>query len=187
MIATPDGQALLYRCTGLLSTFFSDFPQKYFHRKIRLYTGVFFQIGHTICGDYMFVAQELLIAATGGGLYILIELLWRGRSHISMFLLGGLCFWLIGRMNRIHSAPVPLQAIFGAFIVTSLELLTGLVVNRWLGLGVWDYSALPMNFLGQICLPYFLLWIPLSAVAVFAEDGLRWLLFGTPLPSYRLL
>ena len=131
--------------------------------------------------------QELLVAATGGGLYILIELLWRGRSHISMFLLGGLCFWLIGRLDRNHPAPVPVQAFLGAAMVTALELVTGLVVNRWLGLNVWDYSNLPMNFLGQICLPYFLLWVPLCTAAVFAEDGLRWLLFHTPLPPYRFL
>ena len=131
--------------------------------------------------------QELLVAATGGGLYIFIELLWRGRSHISMFLLGGLCFWLIGRLDRSHPAPVAAQAVLGAAIVTALELITGLVVNRWLDLNVWDYSNMPMNFLGQICLPYFLLWIPLCAAAVFAEDGLRWLLFRTPLPSYRFL
>ena len=131
--------------------------------------------------------QELLVAATGGGLYILIELLWRGRSHISMFLLGGLCFWLIGRLDRNHPASVVVQAVLGAAMVTALELITGLVVNRWLGLNVWDYSNMPMNFLGQICLPYFLLWIPLCAAAIFAEDGLRWLLFRTPLPPYRFL
>ena len=131
--------------------------------------------------------QELLVAATGGGLYILIELLWRGRSHISMFLLGSLCFWLIGRMDRNHPTPVAAQAVLGAAMVTALELVTGLVVNRWLGLNVWDYSNLPMNFLGQICLPYFLLWVPLCTAAVFAEDGLRWLLFHTPLPPYRFL
>lgn len=135
----------------------------------------------------MIVLHELLIAAAGGGLYILLELLWRGRSHISMFLLGGLCFWLVGQLNTRHQLPLLLQAIAGAALITILELAAGLVVNRWLGLGVWDYSAMPLNLLGQICLPYFLLWIPLSFAAIFAEDGLRWLLFGTPLPAYRFL
>ena len=131
--------------------------------------------------------RECLIAAVGGGIYVLIELAWRGRSHVSMFLLGGLCFWLIGRLDHGRTVPVGVQACLGAVVVTALELVTGLIVNRWLGLGVWDYSGLPMNFLGQICLYYFVLWIPLSAAAVFAEDGLRWLLFRTPLPAYRIL
>ena len=132
------------------------------------------------------VFQELLIVAIGGGLYVFIELLWRGRSHLSMFFLGGLCFWLIGSLNRIFAAPLLEQAVLGAALVTGLELITGLIVNRWLQLAVWDYSQLPMNLMGQICLPYFLLWIPLSAAAVLAEDGLRWLFWSTPLPSYRL-
>lgn len=135
----------------------------------------------------MKLLRECLIAALGGGAYVLVELLWRGRSHISMFFLGGLCFWLIGWLDRRETVPVAVQACMGAVLVTALELLTGLIVNRWLGLNVWDYSGLPLNFLGQICLYYFVLWIPLSAAAVFLEDGLRWLLFRTPMPVYRLL
>jgi hypothetical protein len=52
---------------------------------------------------------------------------------------------------------------------------------------VWDYSELPLNYRGQVCLYYSLLWIPVSAVAAVAEDAARRLLFGTPLPAYRLL
>lgn len=104
-----------------------------------------------------------------------------------MFLLGGICFWLIGRLDRKKPVPVLVQACMGACLVTALELAVGLVVNCWLGLGVWDYSDLPMNFRGQICLYYFVLWIPLSAAAVVAEDGVRRLLFRTPIPQYRLL
>lgn len=131
--------------------------------------------------------RELLVFFAGGAAYIAVELLWRGRSHISMFFLGGLCFWLIGRLDRNGPVPVAIQACQGACLVTALELAMGLIVNRWLGLGVWDYSALPMNFLGQVCLYYFVLWIPLSAGAVFLEDALRFLLFRTPIPSYTLL
>lgn len=131
--------------------------------------------------------RELLIFFAGGAAYIVVELFWRGRSHISMFFLGGLCFWLIGRLDRKEPVPVAVQACQGACLVTALELAMGLIVNRWLGLGVWDYSDLPMNFLGQVCLYYFVLWIPLSAGAVFLEDALRHFLFRTPLPSYTLL
>ena len=134
----------------------------------------------------MILWQELLISAIGGGTYVLIELLWRGRSHISMFVLGGLCFWLIGRLDRSRPMSIAEQAFWGACTVTALELLAGLVVNCWLQLNVWDYSSLPLNLYGQICLPYFLLWIPLSAAAVFADHALRLLLFRTPLPPCRL-
>ena len=49
------------------------------------------------------------------------------------------------------------------------------------------YSGLPMNLMGQICLYYFVLWIPLAGAAVVLEDLLRRMLFGTPMPSYRFL
>lgn len=131
--------------------------------------------------------RELLVMALGGGSYVLVELLWRGRSHVSMFLLGGLCFWLIGRLDRREPIPLAVQACLGAMVVTALELVTGLVVNCWLGLGVWDYSSLPLNYRGQVCLYYFVLWIPLAAAAVVLEDAARRLLFGTPMPKYRFL
>lgn len=120
---------------------------------------------------------ELLIMGLGGGGYVLVELLWRGRSHVSMFLLGGLCFWLIGRLNRRGTMPLSVQACLGAMVVTALELVTGLVVNCWLGWNVWDYSGLPLNLLGQVCLYYFVLWIPLSAAAALLERAARRMLF----------
>ena len=45
-----------------------------------------------------------------------------------------------------------------------LELGCGLLVNR--SYRVWDYRHMPMNFLGQICLPFTLLWVPLSLAAM---------------------
>ena len=122
----------------------------------------------------------------GGAAYVAIELLWRGRSHITMFVLGGVCFWLIGRLNCRGTLPLAVQICLAVCMVTALELITGLIVNKMLELHVWDYSVLPMNFMGQICLYYCLLWIPLSVAAIFLEDGLRKLLFGVPLPKYRV-
>ena len=99
----------------------------------------------------------------GGGLYTLLELAWRGRSHISMFLLGGGCFLVLGRLRRLK-LPGAVLAVIGAGVVTVLELGTGLLVNRQYK--VWDYRAMPMQFLGQICLPFSLLWIPVCWVAM---------------------
>ena len=88
----------------------------------------------------------------GGLLYRGLELLWRGHSHWTMFFLGGVCFFLIGCVNEVIPWCVPLwkQALIGAAIITSLEFLAGLVVNRLLGWNVWDYSGMPLNVLGQI-------------------------------------
>ena len=92
-----------------------------------------------------------------------------GRTHSSMFVLGGVCFALIGKLGRVRPAlPVPLRALASAGIVTMLELGCGLLVNR--EYAVWDYRELPMNFHGQICLPFTLLWIPVSLAAIWLSD-----------------
>lgn len=76
-----------------------------------------------------------------------------------MFAAGGLCFLLLGRLRRL-----PGRVILGPVVITAVELATGLVVNR--DYAVWDYRAMPGNFLGQICPLYCLLWVPLSLAAM---------------------
>lgn len=119
-----------------------------------------------------------LVAGIGGAVYMGIELLWRGHTHWTMGLLGGVCFVLIGLLDEWQDRPsIFLQMIQGAAIVTVLELLVGLVVNRWLGWNVWDYSDMPGNLWGQVCPQFIVLWFFLSAAAVWLENGLH-RLFG---------
>lgn len=134
------------------------------------------------------IAKALTLWVIGGGAYVAIELLWRGRSHWTMAVLGGLLFVLIGAINEVFpwSMPLALQGFLGAAVVTLAELAAGIVLNHWLGLGIWDYSGLPLNLWGQICLPYSLLWIPLALAAVVLDDWLRHWLWGEERPHYTL-
>ena len=78
-----------------------------------------------------------------------------------MFLAGGSCFLLLGGMGKRLSRRSPaIRALAGAGVITAVELAAGLMANRQYT--VWDYRDMPGNFLGQICLPYSLLWMPLS-------------------------
>lgn len=99
----------------------------------------------------------------GGGAYVGLELLWRGRSHISMFAAGGGCFLALGQLRRL---PVgyPLRLLAGSGVITLAELGTGLLVNR--DHRVWDYRNFPGNFRGQICPAYWALWLPVSAAGM---------------------
>ncbi|MCL2677869.1 MAG: hypothetical protein FWE85_02315 [Clostridiales bacterium] len=36
----------------------------------------------------------------GGFIYYLIELAWRGHSHPSMFVVGGICLLILGNINN---------------------------------------------------------------------------------------
>lgn len=110
------------------------------------------------------LCKNLFLFIVGGILYYLIEIIWRGRSHFSMFFVGGLCFVLIGKINEYISweTPVYIQSILGSIIITTIEFISGCILNIWLGLGVWDYSNIPFNLFGQICLPFSILWIFVS-------------------------
>ena len=108
-------------------------------------------------------AKNSVLFCAGGGLYVLLELLWRGRSHVSMFFLGGACFLMLGKLCKIR-LPLSVRICLGALGVTAGELVTGLLVNR--DYTVWDYRGMPLNWMGQICLPYTLLWIPVSMIGM---------------------
>ncbi len=109
--------------------------------------------------------KSFLLFCLGGAGYVALECLWRGWSHGSMFLAGGSCFLLLGKLqNTRPRLPLPFRGLVGAGIITMVEFASGLVFNR--EYRVWDYRNMPMNYHGQICLPFFLLWIPLSVFAM---------------------
>ena len=112
----------------------------------------------------MAALYQVFLFFVGGSGYVGLELLWRGRSHISMFLAGGACFLLLGRIERTRFSPSA-KSLMGAAIITGVELLAGLLANR--DYRVWDYRQMPFNFIGQICLSYSLLWIPVSLGAMW--------------------
>jgi len=99
-----------------------------------------------------------------GGLgYGSLEILARGFTHWSMVLAGGFCLLLMARISaRLAGRGLLWQALCAAAAVTAVELAVGLVVNCWLGLGVWDYSGQPLDLLGQICPLYSFFWFLLS-------------------------
>lgn len=121
---------------------------------------------------YVKIWRKAVLMYLGGMIYGALELLWRGRTHWSMILLGGLCFVLIGGLGQVPK-PLPRipRALVAAGLVTALELGMGLLVNR--SYQVWDYRAMPMNYHGQICLPFTLIWIPVCLAAIMLYDRLE--------------
>ena len=116
--------------------------------------------------------KKVVAFCLGGGAYVGLELLWRGRSHASMFAAGGICFLLLGHLNEIEPRlPLPLRAVVGACIITMVELGIGLLVNR--GYAVWDYRDQPGNLWGQICPAFMLIWLVLAPMAWTLYEKLR--------------
>lgn len=113
----------------------------------------------------MRIFKGIFFFLLGGAGYVALEYLWRGRSHGSMFLAGGVCFLLLGKLDSLRPRlSLPLRGLVGAGIITMVELLAGLLFNR--DYRVWDYRQLPANFYGQVCLWFSLLWVPLSLGAM---------------------
>jgi len=109
----------------------------------------------------MELVKKGLLFAVGGGGYVGLEYFWRGRSHPTMFVLGGLCFTLLGQLRTLRPGLRPLA---GTTICTTGELVFGLLFNR--DFRIWDYRSLPLNLWGQVCLIYSLLWAVLTIPAV---------------------
>lgn len=131
--------------------------------------------------------KYLVLFFIGGTIYVSLEHIWRGWSHWTMFILGGICFIALGLINEVldWNTPMVLQMAIGCAIITTLEFITGCVVNIGLGWDIWDYSQYPLNFLGQISVGSSVLWYFLSAVGIVLDDIIRWKAFGEDKPKYK--
>lgn len=134
-----------------------------------------------------YLLKELFLFVLGGLVYMFIEILWRGHTHWSMGIVGGLCFVLMGLINELFSYEMymEVQAIISSIIITILEFISGVIINIKLGWNVWDYSNLPFNIMGQICLLFMILWFFLSFVGIWLDDFIRWKLFKEEKPHYK--
>lgn len=134
------------------------------------------------------LCKYLSLFGIGGVLYVLLEHLWRGYSHWTMFVLGGVSFVFLGLINEIIPWQMLLwkQMLIGTAGITTLEFVTGCIVNLWLGWHVWDYSGMPGNILGQICPQYTILWILVSLAGIVLDDWIRFLFFDENRPHYKI-
>ena len=87
---------------------------------------------------------------------------------------------VVGLLNEHYykwNQSLLFQSVVGAVIITAMEFITGCVVNIWLEWNVWDYKNLPFNLMGQICLYFFLLWIPIAMLCIVLDDWIRYLFY----------
>lgn len=103
--------------------------------------------------------NPLLYFFLGGAGYVGLELLFRKRSHYSMFLAGGASLSLLVSIFTRYSLPLPIQCLLGGLVITALEFITGYLFNLRLGREVWDYSGHWGNLYGQICPLFTLIWV----------------------------
>ena len=130
----------------------------------------------TLLGVIFFMKQieNVCVFLTGGTVYGLLEMLWRGHTHWSMVLAGGIALLLIHLLNgRLSSCSLVVRCLVGATIITSIEFIAGIIFNIWLGMNVWDYSGVRFNLLGQICPMFFAVWFLISIPAFYLSRAAR--------------
>lgn len=130
------------------------------------------------------IFNMFVIWLTGGIVYYFAEILFRGFSHFSMLICGGLCFLLVGNIgnlilnskDNIIISIIKIMLI-GTMIITTLEYITGMIVNVKYNLKVWDYSDMKYNVNGQICLLYSFFWALISLICVYVYNVMEEYLF----------
>ena len=123
--------------------------------------------------------EMLFVFLLGAFGYGILELFWRGRTHYSMLITGGLCFFIIYFLNLHYTDKgLMFKCLAGMLVITAIEFVVGVLVNKILLLQVWDYSAMRYNLLGQVCLLYsglwFLLGIPLAYLTPIIHRFVAW-------------
>lgn len=111
--------------------------------------------------------------------YITIECCFRGYSFPAMGLCGGLVFVLLDKINNEISwdTDILIQGIMGSALITFLELIIGEMTLHGLIQPMWNYANLPLNYKGIICLPFSIIWICLSIVAIVVADYINYYIF----------
>lgn len=133
------------------------------------------------------IFKYLVLGCIGGFTYQSLEKIYRGYTHWSMFCVAFFAFISIGLINEFIRWDMELwkQMLIGSGIVTILEFVSGYILNIKLDWHIWDYSNVPFNILGQICLPFSIVWFFISLIAIVADDYLRYWLFDEEKPHYK--
>ena len=111
---------------------------------------------------------------TGAILYTATEILWRGHTHWTMGIAGGVCLTAIYALRvACPDTSLIILCITGAFVILTVEFATGFIVNMMLGWNVWDYSDRVFNIYGQICPLYAFLWVLICIPGNLISSGIQ--------------
>lgn len=109
----------------------------------------------------------------GGLVYGFIEIAFRGFTHWSMLLTGGLCFTMVYIISAKSREPIWKKWIMGGAVITTIEFVAGGILNILLGWNVWSYSDRMFNLMGQICPRFSLAWVALCIPAMWLCQNMK--------------
>lgn len=137
---------------------------------------------------------SVLLWVWTGTLYFFIEVVWKtshGRPEMISWTMLLLAVVLAVPLERFGAElpwnmPLTAQAVVCGFGITVVEFVAGLILNVWLGMNVWDYSDIPGNIMGQVCLQFFAAWVMLATIGIVMLDWMRYCVEGGEKPRYTL-
>ena len=135
------------------------------------------------------VSEDMFLWTLGGVIYYTIEMLFRGFSHWSMFVLGGFCMLFFEKQGIWTGWKDPLwrQVIRCSIFVTAGEFMTGIFVNKMMKWNVWDYSDQPLNLFGQICVPFIILFSGLCVIGILIVGFVLHWIYREEDPQFHVL
>jgi len=105
------------------------------------------------------IYTDTFVFCFGYAAYSLIELAWRRYTHFTMGIAGGVCFLALYKLFKRHkNMAIYKKCILGSLVISTVEFVFGIILNKLLRLDIWNYSDIPFNLLGQVCLLYSFLW-----------------------------
>ena len=125
-----------------------------------------------------------------GFIYCMIEILFRGWSHWSMFVLTGfLGVFCVDSINNVLSFDCDyiVQILISTILCTIGEGISGIILNVWLQLNVWDYSKMTFGtfFFGQCNVLFCFAWMLIISIIIFYCDAYNYYILKIePCPYY---
>ena len=122
--------------------------------------------------------KYLLLLTFSGYIYVCMELLFRGRSDVTMMFCASICVVPMIYLNNIFSYDVDflLQLILCSVFATFIEYIFGMIFNT--DYHIWDYRNMPYNIDGMVCLPFSLLWMLIASWVIPLMDWIDHYIFG---------
>ena len=134
------------------------------------------------------ILKNTILFLIGFCVYITIEVLYRGFSYPLMGLCAGIAIVILDKVNDLISWDVDVlwQCLFGALLITLMELIIGkMFIAGYLPV-MWDYSSVPLNYQVIVCVPFSVVWMALSFVAIIVADAINYYVFKEkPVPYYK--
>lgn len=135
---------------------------------------------------------SVLLWVWTGTLYFFIEVAWktfRGKPESISWTMLLLAIILAVPLERFGAElpwemPLTVQSVICGLAITAVEFAAGLIINVWLGMGVWDYSGMTGNIMGQVCPQFLAVWMVLAAAGIVMLDWMRYVVEGGEKPHY---